>query len=250
MDINPFGLHGLVALITGAASGIGEATARVFMDAGASVIIVDVDEPRAQALSGSLPGSSYKMCDVTDESSVTKLFSKIERLDILVNNAGIGLVGDVTETSLDDFRRLFRVNVDGVFLMTRAAIPLLIDSHGTIVNIASVAGLVGIKRRFAYCATKGAVIAMTRQVAVDYPIQLRANCICPGTVDSPFVEQYLDKYHRHEKEEVRAELHRRQPMGRMGRPEEVANLALYLASQQAAFVHGSVFTIDGGLSAA
>ena len=250
MDINPFGLHGLVALITGAASGIGEATARVFTDAGASVIIVDIDEPRAQALSGSLPGSSYKMCDVTDESSVNKLFSKIERLDILVNNAGIGLVGDVTETSLDDFRRLFRVNVDGVFLMTRAAIPLLIDSQGTIVNVASVAGLVGIKRRFAYCATKGAVIAMTRQVAVDYPIQLRANCICPGTVDSPFVEQYLDKYHRHEKEEVRAELHRRQPMGRMGRPEEIANLALYLASPQAAFVHGSVFTIDGGLSAA
>ena len=250
MDINPFGLHGLVALITGAASGIGEATATVFTDAGASVIIVDVDEPRAQALSGSLPRSSYKMCDVTDESSVNKLFSKIERLDILVNNAGIGLVGDVTETSLDDFRRLFRVNVDGVFLMTRAAIPLLIDSHGAIVNIGSVAGLVGIKRRFAYCATKGAVIAMTRQVAVDYPIQLRANCICPGTVDSPFVEQYLDKYHRHEKEEVRAELHRRQPMGRMGRPEEIANLALYLASPQAAFVHGSVFTIDGGLSAA
>jgi len=250
MDINPFGLHGLVALITGAASGIGEATARVFTEAGASVIIVDVDEPRAQALSGSLPGSSYKMCDVTDESSVNRLFSTIGRLDILVNNAGIGLVGDVTETPLDDFRRLFRVNVDGVFLMTRAAIPLLIDSHGAIVNIGSVAGLVGIKRRFAYCATKGAVIAMTRQVAVDYPIQLRANCICPGTVDSPFVEQYLDKYHRHEKEEVRAELHRRQPMGRMGRPEEVANLALYLASPQAAFVHGSVFTIDGGLSAA
>ena len=250
MDINPFGLHGLVALITGGASGIGEATARVFTQAGASVIILDVDEPRAQALSHTLPRSSYEMCDVTDESSVSKLFSNIGRLDILVNNAGIGLVGDVTETSLDDFRRLFRVNVDGVFLMTRAAIPLLVDSHGAIVNIGSVAGLVGIKRRFAYCATKGAVIAMTRQIAVDYPIQLRANCICPGTVDSPFVELYLDRYHRHEKEEVRAELHRRQPMGRMGRPEEIANLALYLASPQAAFVHGSVFTIDGGLSAA
>jgi 2-keto-3-deoxy-L-fuconate dehydrogenase len=250
MDINPFGLHGLVALITGGASGIGEATARVFTQAGASVIIVDVDEPRAQALSRTLPRSSHEICDVTDEASVHKLFSKISRLDILVNNAGIGLVGDVTETSLDDFRRLFRVNVDGVFLMSRAAIPLLVDSRGAIVNIGSVAGLVGIKRRFAYCATKGAVVAMTRQLAVDYPIQLRANCICPGTVDSPFVEQYLEKYHRNEKEEVRAELHRRQPMGRMGRPEEIANLALYLASPQAAFVHGSVFTIDGGLSAA
>src|SRR5438270_4174635 len=250
MDVNPFGLHGLVALITGGASGIGEATARVFTHAGASVIIVDVDEPRAQALSRTLPRSSYEMCDVTDESSVDKLFSKISRLDILVNNAGIGLVGDVTETPLDHFRRLFRVNVDGVFLMTRAAIPLLIDSHGAILNMASVAGLVGFKRRFAYCATKGAVIAMTRQLAVDYPTQLRANCICPGTVESPFVEGYLAKYHLHEKEEMRAQLHARQPIGRMGRPVEIANMALYLCTAEAQFVNGSVITIDGGWTAA
>lgn len=246
----PFRLDGLVALITGGASGIGEATARVFTEAGASVIIVDVDSVRAQALAGTLPRSRFEICDVTNESAVNHLFSKISRLDILVNSAGIGLVGSLVETALEDFERLFRVNVQGVFLVTKAAVPLLLESHGVIVNIGSVAGLVGVKRRFAYCTTKGAVIAMTRQLAVDYPTQLRANCICPGTVESPFVEQYLEKYHKHEKEKVRAELHQRQPVGRMGRPAEIANLALYLASPQASFVHGSIWTIDGGWTAA
>lgn len=246
----PFQLDGLVALITGGASGIGEATARVFTAAGASVIIVDVDASRAQALAGTLPRSSVEICDVTNESAVNHLFSKVSRLDILVNSAGIGMVGSVVETPLEDFERLFRVNVKGVFLVTKAAVPLLLASHGGIVNIGSVAGLVGVKRRFAYCTTKGAVIAMTRQLAVDYPTQLRANCICPGTVESPFVEQYLEKYHKHEKEKVRADLHQRQPVGRMGRPDEIANLALYLASPQASFVHGSIWTIDGGWTAA
>lgn len=118
------------------------------------------------------------------------------------------------------------------------------------VNISSVAGLIGVKRRFAYCATKGAVVAMTRQLAVDYPTHFRVNCIAPGTVETPFVEGYLDKYHRHEKEEMRAQLHARQPIGRMGRPEEIAHLALYLCSEQAAFVNGSIFPIDGGWTAA
>jgi len=118
------------------------------------------------------------------------------------------------------------------------------------VNIGSVAGLVGVKRRFAYCATKGAVVAMTRQLAVDYPTQFRVNCICPGTVDTPFVEAYLEKYHKEEKEEVRAQLNLRQPVGRLGRPAEIAHLALYLASGEAAFVNGSVVAIDGGWTAA
>jgi 2-keto-3-deoxy-L-fuconate dehydrogenase len=114
----------------------------------------------------------------------------------------------------------------------------------------SVAGLVGIKRRFAYCATKGAVIAMTRQLAVDYPTQIRVNCIAPGTVDTPFVEAYLDKYHRHEKETVRAQLNERQPLGRLGRPDEIAKLVLYICSPAADFMNGSVVTIDGGWTAA
>jgi 2-keto-3-deoxy-L-fuconate dehydrogenase len=245
-----FRLDGLTALVTGAASGIGAATARVFAEAGASVIVVDLDLNRSEAVSSEIPGSSLAVCDVTDERAVDRLFAGITKLDILVNCAGIGLVGTVVETALEDFQRLFRVNVEGTFLVTRRAIPLLMASHGSVTNIGSVAGLVGVKRRFAYCATKGAVVAMTRQLAVDYPTEFRANCICPGTVDSPFVEGYLEKYHKHEKEKVRAELHQRQPIGRMGKPEEVANMALYLASPNASFIHGSVLTIDGGWTAA
>jgi NAD(P)-dependent dehydrogenase (short-subunit alcohol dehydrogenase family) len=118
------------------------------------------------------------------------------------------------------------------------------------VNMGSVAGLIGVKKRFAYCATKGAVVAMTRQLAVDYPTEIRVNCICPGTVDTPFVEGYLEKYHKHEKAEMRAQLNSRQPIGRLGKPEEIAAMALYLCSEEAAFVNGSVQTIDGGWTAA
>jgi NAD(P)-dependent dehydrogenase (short-subunit alcohol dehydrogenase family) len=245
-----FRLDGRVALVTGGASGIGESTCRVFSAAGASVLIADLDLPRAEKLAAELPHASAVHCDVTSEESVKKAFAAIAQLDILVNNAGIGLVGSVEETALEDFQRLIRVNVEGPFLVTRAALPLLIASHGSIVNIGSVAGLIGVKRRFAYCATKGAIVAMTRQLAVDYPTQIRVNCICPGTVDTPFVEAYLEKYHKHEKEKVRADLNQRQPIGRLGKPDEIANLALYLSSEEASFVNGSVTTIDGGWTAA
>ena len=246
----PFRVDGRKALVTGGASGIGAATCRALHAAGAQVTIADVDQPGAQALSQELPGASILILDITDETAVRSAFERIETLDILVNNAGIGLVGGVQQTELEDFERLFRVNVTGMFLMTRAAVPLLIAAHGCIVNIGSVAGMVGVKKRFAYCATKGAVIAMTRQLAVDYPTEFRVNCICPGTVDTPFVESYLEKYHKHEKEKVRAELNQRQPVGRLGRPEEIAGMALYLCSPEAEFVNGSVITIDGGWTAA
>jgi len=246
----PFRLDGLTAMITGGASGIGEATCRQFTGAGAKVIIVDVDADRAARLSTELAGSRAEVCDITDETAVAHLMAATPHLDILVNNAGIGLVGSIEETTLDDFQRLMRVNVEGMFLVTRAAMPLLTAARGTIVNIGSVAGLIGVKRRFAYCATKGAVIALTRQLAIDYPTQIRVNCICPATVDSPFVEAYLEKYHKHEKEKMRAELHARQPIGRMGRPDEIAAMALYLCSKEAEFVNGSIMTIDAGWTAA
>ncbi len=246
----PFRQDGKVALVTGGASGIGEQTCRAFAGAGAKVLILDLDLPRAEKLAKELPGSEPLKCDITDEKNVEVVFSKIPRLDVLVNNAGIGLVGSVTETNLEDFQRLFRVNVEGSFLVTKHAIPLLIESKGSVVNIGSVAGLIGVKKRYAYCATKGAVVAATRQLAVDYPTEFRVNCICPGTVDTPFVEGYLEKYHKNEKEEVRAQLNQRQPIGRLGRPDEIAYLALYLASAEANFVNGSVITIDGGWTAA
>jgi len=246
----PFRLDGRSALVTGGASGIGEATCRTLAAAGAAVTIADVDRARAKELAAQVPGSAVLIFDIGDEAAVHAALRPMETLDILVNCAGIGLVGNIEETSAADFERLIRVNVTGAFLVTQAALPALLASKGTVVNIGSVAGLVGIKRRFAYCASKGAVVAMTRQIAVDYAGQLRVNCICPGTVDTPFVEGYLEKYHQHEKDKVRAELNQRQPIGRLGDPQEIAHMVLYLCSAEAAFVTGSVLTIDGGWTAA
>ena len=247
--LDSFRLDGKRALITGAASGIGEATARLFTEAGASVALVDVDRVRLEGVTQDLAGATSHVCDITDEAQVRRLFEEIGDVDILVNCAGIGLVGTAEETAIEDWRRLFRVNVEGCFLMIRAGLPGLKARKGSILNIGSVAGLVGVRRRFAYCATKGAVIAMTRQIAADYPTEIRCNCLAPGTIESPFVEGYLDKFHSHEKEKVRAELHQRQPIGRMGRPDEIAKLALYISSSAAEFMNGSVVTIDGGWTA-
>jgi NAD(P)-dependent dehydrogenase (short-subunit alcohol dehydrogenase family) len=246
----PFRLDGRKALVTGGASGIGESVVRVLSAAGAQVAIADIDRARAEALAADVVGASVMLLDITDERAVNGAVGSLPALDVLVNNAGLGLVGNVEETAAEDFDRLFRVNVKGMYYVTKAAMPLLLASKGAIVNIGSVAGLIGVKRRFAYCATKGAVVALSRQMAVDYAGRLRVNCICPGTVETPFVEGYLEKFHKHEKDKVRAELHARQPVGRMGRPEEVAHLALYLCSPEAEFVTGSIVTIDGGWTAA
>ena len=247
----PFRLDGRRALVTGGASGIGEHTVRALNGAGASVIVADRNLQGAKTLADALGEAvSAVPIDVTDPASVKEVFEGLDRLDILVNNAGVAHVGNIEETELEDWRRVFEVNVDGVFLVTKQALPLLLASeHGSIVNISSVAGLTAVGRRFAYCASKGAVIALTRQLAGDYAKQVRVNCICPGTVHTPFVEGYLDKFHKHEKDEVREQLHARQPIGRMGRPEEIAHMVLYLCSDEAEYVQGSVITIDGGWTA-
>jgi NAD(P)-dependent dehydrogenase (short-subunit alcohol dehydrogenase family) len=247
-----FQLDGLHALITGGASGIGEATAKELVRAGAFVWIADINLPAAEALAESLGKARAVRMDVTSADSIASAAALLPQLDILVNNAGIGHVGGILTTEPDDFDRLINVNVRSVYLVTRGLLPLLLASpaKGCIVNIGSVAGMIGIRQRFAYCATKGAVLAMTRQLAVEYPKELRVNAICPGTVETPFVEGYLDKYHAHEKEKIREELKARQPMGRLGQPEEVASMVRYLASREAAFINGSLFTIDGGWTAA
>jgi 2-keto-3-deoxy-L-fuconate dehydrogenase len=250
-----FRLDGRHALVTGGASGIGEATVRELVRAGAFVRIADINLPAAQALAESMGSAQAIALDVTSQESIAAAVAKVERLDILVNNAGVGHVGSIEATEPEDFDRLLNVNVRAVYLVTRAFLPLLLAAQderhsGNIVNIASVAGQVGIKQRFAYCTTKGAVIAMTRQLAVEFPKTLRVNAICPGTVETPFVEGYLEKFHKHNKEEIRAELRARQPIGRLGRPEEVASMVRYLASDEAAFITGAAMAIDGGWTAA
>jgi NAD(P)-dependent dehydrogenase (short-subunit alcohol dehydrogenase family) len=262
--VNPdhaFRLDERHAIVTGGASGIGEATVKELARAGATVWIADLNLSAAEALAQSIgPAAHALQLDVTSPTSIAAAVSQISRLDILVNNAGIGHVGSIETTEPEDFDRLLNVNVRGVYLVTRAFLPMLLaeppegdksaPGTGAIVNIASVSGLVGIKQRFAYCTSKGAIVAMTRQLAVEYPKTLRVNAICPGTVQTPFVEGYLDKFHKDTKEETRAELRARQPIGRLGRPEEVASMVRYLASDEAAFISGSLFTIDGGWTAA
>jgi 2-keto-3-deoxy-L-fuconate dehydrogenase len=214
------------------------------------VIVADVNVERTQALAMSLPGAKAVHIDVTNREPIDIAAAHLDRLDILVNNAGIAHVGTIAEVEPNDFDHLMEVNVKSVYLVTRALLPLLLKTRGSIVNVGSVAGQVGIKQRFAYCTTKGAVLAMTRQLAVEYPKELRVNCICPGTVQTPFVEGYLDRYHAHEKEKIRVELNERQPIGRLGKPEEIASLIRYVCSDEAGFMTGSLLPIDGGWTAA
>ena len=252
---SPFRLDNRHALVTGGASGIGEATVKELVRAGAHVYIADINLPAAEALASSTGSAQAIRLDVTSLDSIAAAVAQIPRLDILVNNAGIGHVGSIETTEPEDFDRLLNVNVRSVYLVTRAFMPLLLaatdDQHsGSVVNICSVAAQVGIKQRFAYCTSKGAVLSMTRQLAVEYPKTLRVNAICPGTVETPFVEGYLEKFHKDNKEETRAQLRARQPIGRLGRPEEVAAMVRYLASDEAAFITGAAMAIDGGWTAA
>ncbi|MEP6756688.1 MAG: glucose 1-dehydrogenase [Chthonomonadales bacterium] len=249
-------LSGKVAFITGGGSGIGRETAVLFAQQGASVVVADLSLEAAKSVAAEIGQKAIAVqVDVADSASVTSAVKValdcFHRIDILVNNAGIGLVGNVEETSEVDFERLMSVNVSGVYHCCKAIIPQMLEQgKGNIINIGSVAGLVAIERRFAYSATKGAVIAISRQLAMDYVTRgIRCNCICPGTVYSPFVEGYLKKFHANEIEETKAKLNARQPMGRMGRPDEIARMAIYLASDDSEFVTGSVMTIDGGLTA-
>jgi 2-keto-3-deoxy-L-fuconate dehydrogenase len=245
-----FRLDGKHALVTGGASGIGESTCKELARAGASVIVADINLEKARALAEALPNARAVSMDVTKFGSIEAVAAQLERLDILVNNAGIANVGGIAQVEEEDFDRLMLVNVKSVYLVTRAFLPLLLKQRGSIVNIGSVAGMVGIKQRFAYCTSKGAVLAMTRQLAVEYPKELRVNAICPGTVQTPFVEGYLEKYHAHEKDKVRTELNARQPMGRLGKPEEIASMVRYICSDEAEFMTGSLLPIDGGWTAA
>lgn len=256
-----FRLDGKTAIITGGGSGIGREISLLFAKQGAAVAVADVNMEGATSVAGEITaagGTAYaQMLDVSSQTAADKAVAEIVRrhgkLDILVNNAGIGFVGNALETGDDDLDKLYAVNVKGVFHCSKAAVAQMLAQDpkgGRIVNIGSVAGMVSVARRFAYCATKGAVLSMTQSLAMDFIDQgIRCNSISPGTIESPFVESYLQRFHAGEIEETRAQLHARQPIGRMGRPDEIAPLALYLVSDESGFVTGANYVIDGGLTA-
>jgi len=254
-----FDLSGKTAAVTGAGSGIGEAIARLFARQGARVALLDVDDAAAGAVAEAIraeggAGFAWR-CDVKDAGQVHTAFADVVarfvRLDILVNNAGVAHVGDLMRTSEEDLERVYGVNVKGVFLCSRAALPTMLQQGGgVILNMASIASLVAVPERFAYSMSKGAVLSMTRSIAADYVKQnIRCNCICPARVHTPFVDGYVATHYPGREAETLARLSAYQPVGRMGRPEEVAALALYLCSDEAAFVTGAAYPIDGGVLA-
>jgi 2-keto-3-deoxy-L-fuconate dehydrogenase len=253
--VNKLRLEGKRAAVTGGASGIGRAIAVAFADAGAEVLLLDLKSEIAQQSADAIAQQTKARCtgfacDVSDEESVRSVFAEIASggLDILVNSAGIAHVGTLMDTSPEDFDRLYRVNVRGTYLCMQAAVQLMAQRYsGVILNMASIAATCGLQQRFAYSMTKGAVLAMTLSVARDcLALGIRCNCLSPARVHTPFVDGFLAKNYPGKEREMMATLAAAQPIGRMGEPDEIAMLALYLCSDAASFITGSDYPIDGG----
>jgi NAD(P)-dependent dehydrogenase (short-subunit alcohol dehydrogenase family) len=252
-----FSLQSKITLVTGAGSGIGAAIAESLAQAGAFVFVTDRDEKHGRETSEKIKArkgvAEFLLLDVASEENCQRaaqaVLSTKGRLDVLVNNAGIGHVGTMMQTTGADLDRLYAVNVRGVFNVTKAFLPdMLKRKAGNIINLASIGGVVGVRDRVAYCTTKFAVVGLTKSMALDHAKDgIRVNCICPGRVETPFVAARLKEYPDPEK--ARQEMSSTQALGRMGKPEEIAAAALYLASDESAFVTGSEFIIDGGFSA-
>lgn len=252
-----FSLQDKIALVTGAGSGIGAAIAQSLAGAGALVYVTDIDENGAHSTMSSIEASGgqahFLKLDVTREddsaAAAQLVLAESGRLDVLVNNAGIGHVGTILQAEGADMDRLYAVNVRGLFNVSKAFVPSMIERRaGCIINMASIGGVVGIRDRLAYCATKFAVVGITKSMALDHAAAgVRINCICPGRVETPFVQARLREYPDAEK--AYREMSETQALGRMGQPGEIAAAALYLASDEAAFVTGTTFMIDGGWSA-
>lgn len=250
-------VEGKVTIVTGGASGIGEATARLFAADGAIVHVVDLDAAGAERVASDLTKSGKKAfahaADVADEGAVTRVFREVversKRVDVLVNSAGIAHIGTLLSTEESDLDRLYRVNVKGTYQACRAAVRIMVEhGGGAIVNLGSIVSLIGLEERFAYTMTKGAVLTMTRSIAVDYMKQgVRCNCICPTRVHTPFVDGFVKKNYPGREAEKLAELGAYQPMGRMAKPEEVADLALFLGSDASRFITGQAVPVDGGV---
>jgi len=256
VSVNPneFRLDAKVAVVTGGGSGIGRAIALKFAANGAAVRILDVSQTDGETVAAEITraggtASAYG-CDVSNQQQVRATFSEMARqgnLNILVNNAGVSHIGNAASTSEEDFDRVLRVNVKGIYNCIHAGVGYMKAGGGVILNMASIAGSAGLADRFAYSTSKGAVIAMTYSVARDYiAYNIRCNCISPARVHTPFVDGYLRKTYPGREKEMYDKLAKTQPMGRMGEPEEVASLALFLCSDAAGFITGVDYPLDGG----
>ena len=249
-----FQLHTKKAIITGSGSGIGKAIAKNLAAAGAKVFVLDRQMDQAKATSMEIinsGGSAVPLtCDVAVQSQVYQVIKEIgdsEGIDILINNAGIAHVGNIEQTTEEDMDKIYQVNIKGVYNCSKAAIPFMKDKGGVIVNMASIASSVGISDRFAYSMSKGAVLAMTYSLAKDYlHYRIRCNSISPARIHTPFVDGFIKKNYPGNEKVMFENLSKTQPIGRMGKPEEVADLALYLCSDEASFITGTDFPIDGG----
>jgi dihydroanticapsin dehydrogenase len=247
--------RGKGVIVTGGASGIGKATAERFLEEGAKVAILDVSRKNAEAALKELKKKGFTPLiltgDVTKSSDVKKMVStakaKLGRIDVLFNNAGILVEGTVEDVTEKDWDRIMAVNVKGVFLMSKEVVPIMLrQKKGAIINNASCSGLVGDRNAVAYNTSKGAVVLMTKCMALDYAKKnIRVNCVCPGEIDTPMFRQEA-RARKMPVEEYRKELCEYHPIGRLGVPSEVANAVLFLASDQASFITGAAFSVDGG----
>jgi NAD(P)-dependent dehydrogenase (short-subunit alcohol dehydrogenase family) len=239
-----FSLKGKKVVVTGGCSGIGESIAVLFHQQGAEVHVIDLNLPGEKGHTK----INYHQADITDFEVVEQIATRITPVDILINNAGIPQIGNLEKTSPTDFQRIFDVNVKGAYHCMLAFIPFMVSKKtGVILNMASVAASVGIPDRFGYSMTKGAIKSMTQSVAKDYINHgIRCNCISPGRVHTPFVDGFLAKNYPDNQAEMFEKLSKTQPLGRMAKPNEIANLALYLCSDEASFITGCDYPIDGG----
>jgi len=249
-----FSLKNKVTLVTGGGSGIGKAISLTFAQQGAKVHILDFNVEAASETVTEIESLGEKAaahkCDVSNQNNVNEIIEKItqnETIDILINNAGIAHVGNIESCEEVDLDKLYNVNIKGVYNCIKASLPALKTNGGVILNLASIASSVGINNRFAYSMTKGAVLTMTYSIAKDYVADgIRCNCISPARVHTPFVDGFIKKNYPGKEEEMFENLSKTQPIGRMGKPQEIADLALFLCSDEAKFITGSDYAIDGG----